>query len=619
MKIKRFWIKNFRCYKNVEIQLHESLLLITGVNDGGKTAFLDALRLLCTSGSSGLPDIADFRFNNSDDNDTEKMIEIGGEFSQDLDESIVTKKVFSLENGEVTPKYFVQKPIPNNSVIADAARNYTKWTADKQKDFLSKLDRPLGKNKEERSTQIKEIINEADKTLEWVQDSLPKLPEIRLDRADDSVNPVNQVQTMIRDAISQQSTELKTKKGYGRIEKDIKNIAKDAISQLESIFSRYEQQNSLKISPDIEVNLSSGVSIRDILVSQHGLQTPLAKLGSAKRRKLQLALWELRLDLVKKRESETPLLLLYDEPDTHFDYDAQRKLFSVLKGLSEQKNVQVIVVTHALSLIDRVSLDNILHIHHDFDASGVLEARLQSVGDWKEIVEVARSLGVRNHVVLNACLLIVEGEAEDFLIPELFFLYKGYDLRSVGVEIIKDMPRGKDYSWSLGKHALRYGRHAFFLLDSDAKIKSGTKKEITEAKINDFNAEHQNVLIEEGINLLFLGDLEMEDLFPNTILSEALERFIAGIPDKPLTLSRSKIKSIVSKGRKHADGITKGLQTHLNEHKLNNSEHRVKLSKTKLAEKICEVLNEKASTSAHSPIPKKLRKAFDLIEKYAGN
>ena len=619
MKIKRFWIKNFRCYKDIEIQLHESLLLITGVNDGGKTAFLDALRLLCTSGSSGLPDIADFRFNSPDDNDTEKMIEIGGEFSRDLNKSIVTKKVFSLEDGEIKSEYFVQKLIPKNPKIADAARKYTKWTADEQKGFLSELNRPLGKNKQERNTQIEEIINEADKIPDWVQDSLPKLPEIRLDRADDSVNPVNQVQTMIRDAISQQITELKTKKGYGRIEKDIKTIAKDAISQLENIFSRYEQQNSLKISPDIEVNLSSGVSIRDILVSQHGLRTPLAKLGSAKRRKLQLALWELRLDLVKKRESETPLLLLYDEPDTHFDYDAQRKLFSVLKGLSEQKNVQVIVVTHALSLIDRVSLDNILHIHHDFDALGVLEARLQSLDDWKEIVEVARSLGVRNHVVLNACLLIVEGEAEDFLIPELFFLYKGYDLRSVGVEIIKDMPRGKDYSWSLGKHALRYGRRAFFLLDSDAKIKSGTRKEITEAKINDFNATHQNVLIEEGVNLLFLGDLEMEDLFPNTILSEALERLVNDITDKPLTLSQSKIKSIVSEGRKHANGITKGLQTQLNSHKLRNGEHPVKLIKTKFAEKICEILSEKKSVSARSPIPRKLRETFDLIEKYAGN
>jgi predicted ATP-dependent endonuclease of OLD family len=43
MKIERLRIKNFRCFENLEIQLHPKCNVLVGINGSGKFTLLDAL------------------------------------------------------------------------------------------------------------------------------------------------------------------------------------------------------------------------------------------------------------------------------------------------------------------------------------------------------------------------------------------------------------------------------------------------------------------------------------------------------------------------------------------------------------------------------------------------
>ena len=45
MKLKQITIKNFRCFEELEISLHENLTVLTALNGGGKTTILDAIRI----------------------------------------------------------------------------------------------------------------------------------------------------------------------------------------------------------------------------------------------------------------------------------------------------------------------------------------------------------------------------------------------------------------------------------------------------------------------------------------------------------------------------------------------------------------------------------------------
>ena len=49
-------------------------------------------------------------------------------------------------------------------------------------------------------------------------------------------------------------------------------------------------------------------------------------------------------------------ILAFDEPDLHLDYEAQKRIYEVIEQYVN-KGIQVIVATHSINLINRVSLE----------------------------------------------------------------------------------------------------------------------------------------------------------------------------------------------------------------------------------------------------------------------
>jgi predicted ATP-dependent endonuclease of OLD family len=329
-------------------------------------------------------------------------------------------------------------------------------------------------------------------------------------------------------------------------------------------------------------------------------------MGAARRRKLLLALQEWQLESLRSSEEPASLVLLYDEPDTHFDYEAQRKLFDILHELSEEDgDVQVIVASHSLNLIDSVEIDGIVYLDRDTDENDVIRTQVQRLKEWSEIHGIARKLGLRNHIVLNACILCAEGKTEQRLIPELYRLDRGRSLPSIGVEMVQGPEGGADSAWRLCREVLRNNRDAFLILDSDAK-QSGTGNTIDADAISSFNDQFEEEVITSDENLVYLGEKEIEDLFEDRTLAEAFKRYLMDDIGEEIDEDED-VTTVIDQARDHTDGLCGGLEKEVHQRTTTG------LSKPVFCEHLIDIIQEDPDTH---PIPDEISQAFDLLDEY---
>ena len=60
MRINRLRLSNFRCFENLEMQLHPKCNILTGINGAGKSTILDALAVALGAYLSGFDGIKGF-------------------------------------------------------------------------------------------------------------------------------------------------------------------------------------------------------------------------------------------------------------------------------------------------------------------------------------------------------------------------------------------------------------------------------------------------------------------------------------------------------------------------------------------------------------------------------
>lgn len=598
MRLDRLQIKGFRCYEDVEFKFDPSLTVITGSNDGGKTALLTAIRMLCEPRFSP-PTRDDFRYLDSDGGTNCIEIEIIGVFKDSSDNSTTFRRKFNRETNSST--YEKLSFVPNDPKLREALNNF--GNADQQRDLLRSYRVEPGSNAAQRKQQLDQLVEQSQKLEDWETITQPDLPEISLYSSEEAENPVNRVQAILRDAVKSALDDIKQSQGYAQVVSEIKTKAEQGIENLANIFSQFDSKEMSGLLPDLEVDITQGIRVRDIQVEQNGHRKPLTRLGTAKRRKLYLALLEWQRQVL--RETQKPRILLFDEPDTHFDYAAQRKLFSTLRRISQEGNTQVVVVTHSLALIDRVKLEQVVHLNHT-EELGLPKTQPTNISLETELVQLARDLGLKNHLVLNACILLVEGVSEDILVPGLFEFYRKYTLSSVGVEILlrthdeKGRPQGNNVAaWGMCQHLLRNGRRVALLLDADVQTKNSGLWNLIENHKREY-PEH----LQDKINFHLIGRIEIEDMFPDEILIQALSQYIRD--DELSQISIDEVNRIVAEARSDSRGISKRLNDFF------KSKQTI-LSKPKLSLKILEVVRERGVGA----IPQQFIEIFEALENYA--
>jgi len=606
MKITRLRIQNFRCYADATIELDRSLLLITGSNDGGKSALLCAIEFFLYSRAK--PDQADFRSLDPEGDSVSEEIRIVADVVDDGQSRKIQRR-FWYEDDGLQWAYEEEREVPEDEQLREELSTFKRdRSADEQREYLGKLGyEDFGSNQEKRYQQLVDYADEASSVTDWVEISTPDLPDVNRYISEEIGDPVKDVQKFLKDAVEDRVQEMKQEgEGYAEFESEIEKTGNDELEVLEDVFSRYDyDEDDTRLEADLDFDLLKGLSINALNVRQDGNVRPIAKLGAARRRKLLLALHEWRLESLQSSDEPTSLVLLYDEPDTHFDYEAQRKLFDILRELAEEDGVQVIVASHSLNLIDSVEVGDIVYLDQDADENDVVQAHIERLGDWSEIHDIARKLGLRNHIVLNACILCTEGKTEEILIPALYRIDRGRSLPSIGVEMVRGSDRGDDATWRLCKHVLRNNRDAFLFLDSDAQ-QPGSGKTIDSDAIQAFNEQEGEDLATTDRNVVFLGQKEIEDLFADQTLAVAFERYLDQDVGEALEDGKE-AEAIIAQARTNTDGLCGGLQ------KEAYQRAGTGLSKASFCEHLVDVIQEDPN---QHPIPDEIQEAFDLLEQY---
>lgn len=280
----------------------------------------------------------------------------------------------------------------------------------------------------------------------------------------------------------------------------------------------------------------------------------------------------------------------FDEPETHLYPSAQRQFFEIIKEVS-QSNIQTFVCTHSTVFIDKSKLNSIKSV--SIDESYTFYSECDSAD------EIFESLELRNSDFLfYDKFLVIEGDTEFYLIPELYKLYRGNSLEQDNIQLINLTGKSK---WTESKKALENVLRGFkksfdyvvYLFDSDMR------KELGAGAIND--------------NFFFVGKQDIEDSIDVKIWKE----FVNESTEGKVVFKDEEITEII-------DGIPEGIDIASNEKFFKRLE---RLTKQKLTEAIgkqvtWDILPSKGNESAQlllkhltdkQSIPHRITAAFDKI------
>lgn len=170
------------------------------------------------------------------------------------------------------------------------------------------------------------------------------------------------------------------------------------------------------------------------------------------------------LEYEKVKNDKAANFLLIEEPEAHIHTHIQKTLF---QNLNKSKT-QIIVSTHSthISSVSKIKSVNILSRNNK--SSSVFHPAKNL--DPDEMLRIERYLdAVRSNLLFAKGVLLVEGDAEQILIPELFKKSFGMSLDEIGISIINIGSTGFK---NIGRvfHQDRINRKCAILTDLDTSI-----------------------------------------------------------------------------------------------------------------------------------------------------
>lgn len=602
-------VRDFQCYEEINNLPIERLCVFIGENDSGKTALLDAIRILVTN---DMPKPADYRLITP--NGVSETITISGSFLLDSFDSVPAEflmpdnrhieivKTFSIAGGN---KCYV-----NSTTFEDPRLlTFASLSAEIQKDILVSAGIEPGKNAAIRVTQFEEGVAEGvfpkAHGLKEVRfaDLISVLPRFEYISSSNYQQPDTLVQSTLRTALNNcikpldpQTNqpvlipELTTAKGM------VEQALNTKIKEVGDLIKTYNPKvNDISVESSIDFARSLGPS-KLMLDMGLGFQF-IEAFGEGTKKKLWMSLLE--WDRITQKEvRNTSIIRAYDEPDVNLDYSAERKLFSNILDITSSpgSSIQSFISTHSMTMVDRAPAKSVYLIQ-----SQDVQRRIEHIkSDNDEQLElflttVGRSLGITNSALFyEKAFIVVEGESEENCLPILYKHVYGRALIEDGIVLVNLKSCG---AWSqILKILLRNKSHlTVLLLDNDVK-NGGTGVNITPSSLRSLGFPSSFV----DNHCLFAGIKEFEDTFNSADIAELFNLHwpkVDGIPWEPDEIELEKTQS-----KKFSDTL-KSLLFH-------KSQSHV--SKPTIALKMAEFCTD------YHQVPEVVRSAFGLARRLAG-
>lgn len=513
MRLRKFAVQGFRSLADPgEVSLGRPTI-ITGPNDGGKTSLILALAILLSGRKIQQEDLThalpeeDPPTGRSNDRFAECRVLGIFELNSEEQEALGLTPEIQLRRlaTPISQSLEILKEVPANPQLRDLEY----MTLNELKETAESLGiKPTGPSttKESFRVPLRELADESETEKVWVlagKDIEAALPRLITFTSTAEPSPEGEISKALREAYDQTLEDEEIIGPVRAAEATVQARLQDAANDLRKhIVARCPELERVEVVPMVSFREGfGGVELRSSRPAQSAVD--LSSSGAGTRRRITLAVWEWTQNLLEQESpSDRSIVIAYDEPDTHLDYGHQRNLVDLLRKQADLENVAVIVATHSMNLIDKVRIEDVLHVDIVDNRTSIK----QIFGDDSEnemdfLARIAASMGLRNSVLLHErCFVGVEGVTEEHSLPALFRVATGLSLAAAGIVLV---PAGGNAGVRmLCKYLEEHKRLVRFIVDRDS-----TGQEVFGKKR----------LQEDGIpedHMYLVGDShEIEDLF----------------------------------------------------------------------------------------------------------
>ena len=446
--ISRVVIKNFRNFKNVDVCLGHKQIII-GENNVGKTNFLRALQLVLDptlSDEDRMLQEADFNdsIKNPMENKEEILIEI---YIDNYDKNKTILAVFQdatvmIEDGKEVLKFTYRFfPYINEGGVAEYQYNIYKGN-DETKKFGSyerkylniKVVKALrdveGEMRNSRTSPIQKMLKNyaIDKQdLEHIAEEYRKNGEkiLNLDELVDLTNNINKRFGMVL--------------GNNDFDVSLRAMEINPAKVLSSLKLLMAQRNTTEISLGLNnilyismiLQLLQDKTIPSLIKAEKYMELSSIKGGKILKDTYEKSkngnyflnddISEIQQDKLYTFMSENmPIskgvtILAIEEPEAHLHPVNQRLIY---RDVIQNSSNSVLLTTHSTHITAIAPIDSIVHLHDDREGGTVIHATATMPMSDGEFLDVERYLDVkRGEIYLGKAVILVEGIAEEYLIP----------------------------------------------------------------------------------------------------------------------------------------------------------------------------------------------------------
>ena len=412
MIISELRLHNFRKFKCIDnapgliVTFHKCLNALIGENDSGKTAIIDAIKLVLLTQSNEYikPSDNDFYIDENGITSDEFIIEcIISDFTQNEAKNFI--EYLTYEKDEKGIRYFLHL---HYRAWKEGNRIYSELRAGKTDDGVA-LD---GKVRELLKAVYLKPLRDAEREMSAGRNS--RISQILFS------HPVFQ----------------------HKDEHRLMQIFKEANSEIEQYFTEDNEgkviletiRNNLK-----EFNDSKTSNKANLQTSEIRLKSILESL-SLKASEVHPGLGELNLLFIAaelillKEESEGAIkLALIEELEAHLHPQAQLRLISYLQNEYNENGSQIIISTHSPILASKINLKNIILIKNSIGYDLAEGKTGLEKGDYLFLQRFLDA--TKSNLFFAKGIIMVEGDAENILLPVIADII-GYPLEKYGVSIV---------------------------------------------------------------------------------------------------------------------------------------------------------------------------------------
>lgn len=468
MYIEKVEIENFRIFgEKAEIFFQKGLNMLIGENNSGKTAIIDAIRLVMSLGTykrNLYMDESDFHVNEYGVRSLNAKISL---YFNDLNEEQKAELLYlsdvinpNSNNAEIHVNYtlylnnkgeyrvkeevlgYNEQTIPDKeclqkltSIYMPALRNAEKDMQPSKYSQLSQLLLKFANTKEKKENLVKIVRNMnnsiiKDITISEMQDSINKNlksiekeiinQKINISLAESSINDIGATLKLTN------SKELK-KIFINKEEKD--RIVSELIADIEDVEKYINEISEDTYIVNIQEMKNDGVDIRESLKDKTEINFFIKQNGLGYNNILSMAT---ELSNSKQIEKDDFVLMLLEEPEAHLH---PQLLYLLNDFLQENNNMQIILTSHSPTLISRFKIDKLIILQQNEDKINISNlSKIKFDRGEQEIIE--RYLDVtKSQMFFAKGIIFVEGITEALLINEFSKILKR-DLDKYAVEIV---------------------------------------------------------------------------------------------------------------------------------------------------------------------------------------